>query len=42
MVGRNFLRNPHWAIEVAEDLGQVIEWQSQYERARRVTESLDK
>ncbi|MEY2635346.1 MAG: hypothetical protein RIS75_1286 [Actinomycetota bacterium] len=37
MIGRNFLRNPHWAIEVAEELGQVIDWNPQYDRARRVT-----
>ena len=37
MIGRNFLRNPHWAIEVAEELGQAIDWNPQYDRARRVT-----
>ncbi|MEY2634120.1 MAG: hypothetical protein RIS75_60 [Actinomycetota bacterium] len=37
MIGRNFLRNPHWAIEVAEELGHVIEWNPQYVRARHIT-----
>ncbi|MEY3277561.1 MAG: hypothetical protein RLZZ426_47 [Actinomycetota bacterium] len=35
MIGRSFLRNPHWTLEVAEELGLSIEWPQQYDRARR-------
>ena len=33
-VGREFLRNPRWALEAAEKLGVTIAWPSQFERAR--------
>ena len=36
MVARQFLRNPRWAIEVAEYFGEKIDWSQQLERARRV------
>ena len=36
MVARQFLRNPRWAIEVAESFGEKIDWSKQLERARRV------
>lgn len=36
MAGRQFLRNPRWAIEVAESFGEKIDWSMQLERARRV------
>ena len=36
MVARQFLRNPRWAIEVAEHFGEKIDWSQQLERARRV------
>lgn len=34
MLARAFLRNPHWANEAAEQLGDFIGWPKQYERAR--------
>ena len=36
MIARQFLRNPRWAIEVAESFGEKINWSKQLERARRV------
>jgi len=34
MVARGFLRNPHWANEAAEQLGEITQWPNQYVRAR--------
>ena len=34
MLARAFLRNPHWAQNATERLGDVIDWPVQYERAR--------
>lgn len=31
-LGRPFLRNPHWAIQAAEDLGLAVKPANQYER----------
>lgn len=31
-LGRPFLRNPHWAIQAAEDLGVAVKPANQYER----------
>jgi len=39
MAAREFLRNPHWAHQVAEELGDFIEWPSQYVRARTLKKS---
>jgi len=36
MVGRQMLRNPRFAISVAEELGEKIDWSVQLERARRI------
>jgi 2,4-dienoyl-CoA reductase-like NADH-dependent reductase (Old Yellow Enzyme family) len=36
MIARQMLRNPRWAISVAEDFGEKIDWSVQLERARRV------
>lgn len=36
LVARAFLRNPHWANQAAENLGEAITWPMQYDRARRV------
>lgn len=36
MIARQFLRNPRWAIAVAESFGEKIDWSKQLERARRV------
>ncbi len=33
-MARAFLRNPHWALGAAEELGEVIDWPVQYDRAR--------
>jgi hypothetical protein len=30
------LRNPHWPMMAAEELGEKIEWPIQFERARRI------
>ncbi len=35
-VARAAMRNPHFAMAAAEQLGEVIEWPAQLERARRV------
>jgi len=34
MMGRALLRNPHWALYAAQELGIRIDWPLQYERAR--------
>ena len=34
MLARAMLRNPRWALHAAEELGEVIAWPSQFERAR--------
>lgn len=31
-LGRPFLKNPHWALQAAEDLGVVVKPANQYER----------
>ena len=36
LVARAAMRNPHFAMEAAEQLGEVIEWPPQLDRARRV------
>jgi len=36
MLGRAMLRNPHWPMSAAEDLGIRIAWQKQFERARKI------
>lgn len=36
MIARQMMRNPRWAIEVAEEFGEKIDWSVQLERARRV------
>ena len=36
MLARANLRNPRWALNAAEELGEVIEWPAQFERARTV------
>jgi 2,4-dienoyl-CoA reductase-like NADH-dependent reductase (Old Yellow Enzyme family) len=36
MIARQMLRNPRWAISVAEEFGEKIDWSVQLERARRV------
>ena len=36
MLGRAMLRNPHWPMSAAEELGVRISWQKQFERARRI------
>ncbi len=33
-LGREFLRQPHWPLLAAHELGAAIEWPKQYERAR--------
>ncbi len=34
MLARAHLRNPRWALNAAESLGEVIEWPHQFDRAR--------
>jgi 2,4-dienoyl-CoA reductase-like NADH-dependent reductase (Old Yellow Enzyme family) len=34
LLARAFLRNPRWALQAAESLGEYIEWPVQLERAR--------
>ncbi len=34
MLARALLRNPHWALDAAESLGEYIEWPVQMDRAR--------
>lgn len=34
MLARAMLRNPRWALHAAEELGEIIAWPSQFERAR--------
>jgi 2,4-dienoyl-CoA reductase-like NADH-dependent reductase (Old Yellow Enzyme family) len=34
MLARAMLRNPRWALQAAEQLGDVIEWPVQLDRAR--------
>lgn len=36
MIARQMMRNPRWAISVAEEFGEKIDWSVQLERARRV------
>jgi 2,4-dienoyl-CoA reductase-like NADH-dependent reductase (Old Yellow Enzyme family) len=36
MLAREMLRNPHWPMMAAEELGEKIEWPIQFERARRI------
>ena len=36
LVARAAMRNPHFALEAAEQLGEAIEWPPQLDRARRV------
>ncbi len=36
MVARQMMRNPRWAISVAEEFGEKVDWSVQLERARRV------
>lgn len=36
MLGRALLRNPHWPLIAAEELGMKITWPPQYERSRRL------
>lgn len=36
MLARAMLRNPHWPMWAAEELGVRIPWQPQFERARRI------
>jgi 2,4-dienoyl-CoA reductase-like NADH-dependent reductase (Old Yellow Enzyme family) len=36
MIARQMLRNPRWAIAIAEEFGEKIDWSVQLERARRV------
>jgi len=33
-LGRELLRNPHWPLQAAKELGADISWPKQYERAR--------
>jgi len=37
MLARAMLRNPRWALKAAEDLGVVIPWPNQLERARTIS-----
>lgn len=37
MLARAMLRNPRWAMQAAEELGEVIPWSNQLLRARTVT-----
>ncbi len=34
LLGRAMLRNPHWALAAAHELGADVAWPAQYERAR--------
>lgn len=34
MLARAYLRNPHWTLNAAEELGVVIPWPKQFDRAR--------
>ncbi len=36
MLARAYLRNPRWALNAAEELGEVIGWPQQFDRARTV------
>jgi len=33
LIAREFLRQPHWALDAAEELGDVISWPAQYLRS---------
>lgn len=35
IIGRELLRNPHWPMVVAKELGVEIPWPKQYERAKK-------
>jgi len=37
MLAREMLRNPHWPMAAAEELGIQIPWQLQFERARKLS-----
>ena len=37
MLARAMLRNPRWAMQAAEELGDVIPWSNQLLRGRTVT-----
>jgi 2,4-dienoyl-CoA reductase-like NADH-dependent reductase (Old Yellow Enzyme family) len=37
MLARAMLRNPRWAMQAAEELGEVINWPNQLARGRTVT-----
>ena len=37
MLAREMLRNPHWAMAAAEELGIQIPWPLQFERARKLS-----
>ena len=34
LAGREFLRDPHWPLNVARELGVLVKWPKQYERAK--------
>jgi len=34
MIARELLRDPHWPLHAARELGQDISWPPQYERAK--------
>ncbi len=36
MIARQMMRNPRWAIAIAEEFGEKIDWSVQLERARKV------
>lgn len=36
LAGREFLRDPHWPLKVAHELGVTVKWPKQYERARPI------
>jgi len=34
LLGREFLRDPHWPLRAARELGVDVEWMAQYNRAK--------
>jgi len=34
VIARQFLKEPHWPLRAAHELGVQIEWSLQYERAK--------
>jgi 2,4-dienoyl-CoA reductase-like NADH-dependent reductase (Old Yellow Enzyme family) len=34
ILGRELLRNPHWPLYAAAELGIEVDWPTQYERAK--------